>query len=223
MTDGTIKVDTDINLEHFSSKIMKRLVDEYDSIYGGSVDRAAPDIHFFTNSNKAWFTFHDSQNEVRVDITRLGGTRECLSGMEEFMIFIPWLQAIYTCRNYRGQGIQSEIIKKIIDISEDTGEIWGAVADPFKPKAGVLGINAKDCFRAFHKHGYRRPDDWDSQVVAQCQRFKKYGMQNYELLDYSLTKPFQHWVYIPSTAKPDHRKIVESNLKVSEVIVSASG
>ena len=204
--------DVDIVDEKIHSLIMKELVKEFTSVCD---EKMNGDIHFFNKDNSTFFTFHDSQMEMYADVSKISEAER--KEMEEFVICTPWIMCMYTARHRRGQGNQRRIMERIIEISEETGECFHGVADPFRLNGGVLGYDVRDSFMSFIEHGHRRPDNWCELVKKQINRLKSYGFRNFELPDYSLTKPFQHFCYVPESANKDHKKIIQTLMKESPV------
>ena len=210
-TGEKFQKDKDIKDENISSEIMKILVNEFTSV----CDAGSDDIHFLNEDNSTFFTFHDSRLDMKADVSKISEQER--EEMSEFMIVTPWLMAIHTARHRRGQGKQKQIIERLIEISEETRECFHVVAEPFKLNGGTLGYDARDDLLSLINHHYRKPDDWCEQVKAQINRFRSYGFVNFELPEYSLTKSFQHYLYCPKSAKPDHKKIIQTLMKESPV------
>lgn len=132
--------------------------------------------------------------------------------MSNFFVYVPYLMCIYTCELQRGKGKQAEIFKKIIELSEATGEIFYTVADAFVLKKRKIDHDVRSPMVSFYEDGHKRPYDWCNLTRKQKNRFKSYGLQNFVLPSAEATEPWQHWIYIPSTASNDHKMIIRTLL-----------
>ena len=208
--------DPDLDTVNIQCPVMKQLTEEYTCMIPMSGEDWGGEIHYFTDKNRAFFSMHDNANCIYLNTDNVG--RDQVDS--EYVIQTPWIQAIFTARLHRGKGIQSGILKRIVELCELHGTAMGAVCDPFRLKGGVLGLDCRDAFMSFTENGYTRQDGWCDLVKKQIKRFRDIGFQNYEMYEYSLTEAWQHYLYIPETAVGDYRKVLESNLK--ETIINCT-
>jgi hypothetical protein len=215
ITGRQYQPDKDVDVESLQSKILKELYKEFSSVFQKSEDSSWTDINFLNKDNSAFFTFHDSDNPLMADCTRL--TEQDKAEMNDFYLYVPWLMCLYVCELWRGKGRQKMIFNRIIELSEVTGEPFYAVADPFVLCKRKISNDIRPEFLSFHEHGHKRPDNWCEMVEKQVGRFQSYGLQNFVLPSAELTEPFQHWIYIPTTASNDHKKIIATLLLDSPI------
>ena len=215
VTGRRYQPDKDVPVEKLQSKILKELYKEFSSVFQKSEDSYGTDINFLNKDNSAFFTFHDSDNPLMADCTRL--TEEDKVGMTDFYLYVPWLMCLYVAELWRGEGRQKMIFSRIIELSEVTGEPFYAVADPFVLCKRKISHDVRPDFVSFYEHGHKRPKNWCDLVKKQIRRFQSYGLQNFVLPSADLTEPFQHYVYVPSTASNDHKKIIATLLQDSPI------
>jgi hypothetical protein len=207
--------DEGVPVDKLQSKILKELYKEFSSVFQRSKDSYGTDINFLNKDNSAFFTFHDSDNPLMADCTKL--SEEDKAEMNDFYLYVPWLMCVYVCELWRGEGRQKMIFNRIIELSEVTGEPFYAVADPFVLNKRRISHDVRPAFVSFYEHGHKRSKDWCQLVEKQVDRFKSYGMKNFVLPTAELTEPFQHWIYIPSTASEDHKKVIATLLQDSPI------
>ena len=215
VTGRRYQPDKDVPVENLQSKILKELYREFSSVFQRSEDSYGIDINFLNKDDSAFFTFHDSDNPLMADCTKL--SEEDKAEMNDFYVYVPWLMCVYVCDLRRGEGKQKMIFNRIIELSEVTGEVWYAVADPYELNQRAISHDVRQPMVSFHDHGHKRPDNWCDLVKKQIKRFQSYGMKNFVLPTAELTEPFQHYVYIPSTASDDHKKIIATYLQDSPI------
>ena len=209
------QADKDVPIDKLQSQILKELYKEFTSCYEGDEDSYGTEINFLNKDNSAFFVFHDSDLPLYADCTRL--SEEDKATMSDFFVYVPWLMCIYVCELWRGEGRQKRIFNRIIELSEETGEPFYAVADPFVLKKRASSHDVRPPMISFYEHGHERPDNWCDLVKKQINRFQSYGMKNFVLPTASQTEPFQHYVYVPSTVSNDHKKIIATFIQDSPI------
>ena len=192
--------DEDINVSKIFSMNLKILCFKYESLFFGSEENQYDSsVHFFDDRQRYFFSFTDAVCNLPGDPSAL--TKEEREEVDEdFYVFAPILQAIYCLKDWRGYGLQKEIIESLKEVSEETGECIVAVADPYIINDSCYEYNIKHALYYFMTNGYRRPDNWRDLVIRQCDSFLSYGFENFVLPNAEITKPFQQFVYLPASA-----------------------
>jgi hypothetical protein len=215
VTGRRYQPDENVCVEDLHSKILKELYSEYSSVFHREEGDTVGEINFLNKDDSLFFSFHDSENPLFADVTKL--TNDDRESMSEFFLYVPWLMCVYTAEVFRGQGKQKMIFNRIIELSEQTGESFYAVADPFVLNRRNISSDVRSGFESFYRYGHKRPDNWCELVKKQIDRFQKYGLQNFVLHNAELTEPFQHYIYCPSTASEDHKKVIATLLQDSPI------
>ena len=217
MTDPKeIQIDEDIDIGRLFSDNLKLLCCKYDSIFVGSHDNV-DDIYFFDKSKRFFFTFTDGITSVYANM--LNVTDEERMNTEGDLAFMsPILRAVYVLKGHRGKGLQSKLLQDLNSISEETGEPYIAIADPFKIKNSRYENCIKEAWRLFMTEGYERPHTWKKDVEIQCVQFGKNNLQRFVLDSYELTKPFQHYIYIPESANNGIKLTIKSIQRANNIV-----
>jgi hypothetical protein len=200
--------DPDVDIDNHTSEIQRRLFAEFSSV--AAVDDTPDEIHYLTKDNAAWFTFHDSK-PMYADAIKL--TKQDRQAMTEFVVNVPWLMCLYVAELKREEGHQERIFDIIKAHSEATAEPFYAVADPYDLNRRTLSFDVRSEFLSFWEDGHKRPESWCDLTRKQIERFKSYGLQNFALPNSGHTEISQQWIYVPTTAKPDDKKIISTLLQ----------
>jgi GNAT superfamily N-acetyltransferase len=203
-----INQDEDVDLSRIESPILKMLYFQYDSIFSGDHDNN-DDIHFFDREGRYFFTFTDACCRVYADMNKLDES-ERASVSTNLSFAAPVLRAIYVLKDFRSRGLQKELLDSIKELSEESGESFIAIADPFKIKNCPYEHTAKEAFSKLIHNGYTRPADWLTSVFRQCRRFRAAGLRNFVFRDARITRPFQHFIYLPESASRGDKIAVRS-------------
>lgn len=200
--------DPDVEIGNQTSAIQKKLFAEFSSV--PARDDKPNEINYLTKDNACWFTFHDSK-PMYADATKLA--QDDRESMSEFVVHVPWLMCVYVSELQREAGHQKKLFDIIKTYSETTGEPFYAVADPFVLNRRRFSLDVRSEFLSFYEFGHKRPEDWCDLTRKQINRFRSYGLQNFALPNSEHTAISQQWIYIPTTAKPDHTKIINTLLQ----------
>ena len=217
--DDSIDPDEDIDVSEIDSPILKILCFQYKSIFSG--DDNDFDIHFFDKQKRFFFTFTDSIVEIKGDITSVN-RKDIKVNNGGFAFYAPILRAVYVCKSHRKYGLMSSLFNSLNDVSEETGQPYVSIADPFVLVDSPYEHSANEAFLKFMKTGHRRPDNWNVEVFKQCKRFEGYGLQNFVLPEYEYTQPFQHYIYVPDSAM-DNNKLAIKSLQANPDLFIPSG
>lgn len=202
--------DEDINVSKIFSMNLKILCFQYESLFFGSEETQYDNsVHFLDKRKRYFFSFTDSVCNIPGNPAVLSKEERANIG-EDFYVFAPILQAIYCLKDWRGYGLQKEIIESLKEVSDETGECIVAVADPYVINDSVYESNIKNALFRFMTNGYRRPYNWKDLVLRQCDSFLGYGFENFVLPNAQITKPFQQFVYLPETAPADTKLAIRS-------------
>ncbi len=201
-------IDNDIDIGRIMSDNLKVLCCKYDSLFFGDHDNV-DDIHFIDKKRRFFFSFSDAITPIYADCRYLNEEDRSGEG-NEYAFMSPILRCVYVLKGYRGMGIQKEIFESINEVSEETSEPYIAIADPFKITKSVYENCPKRALYNFLMNGYERPSTWENDVKIQCAKFGKYNLQRFVLPEYELTKPFQHYIYVPHTANKGIKLAVRS-------------
>lgn len=212
-----IDPDEDINVSEIFSMNLKILCFQYESLFFGDSDnQVETSIQFFDERGRYFFSFTDSVCHIPGAVHNL--TPEERGRVDlDFTVFAPILQAVYCLKDWRGYGLQKELFQSLKEVSDETGECFVAISDPYVIVDSCYENNIKEaCFR-FLSNGYVRPTYWKEAVIRQCDKFLEYGLENFPLPDAVFTKPFQHFIYIPDSA-PDGTKLAIKSLQKDKSI-----
>jgi len=217
MTDQQeIQIDEDIDISRISSDNLKVLCCKYNSIFIGSHDNV-DDIHFFDKSKRFFFTFTDGIASVYANMLNVTD-EERMNVNGDLAFMSPILRSVYVLKSYRRKGLQSKLLQELNSISEQTGEPYIAIADPFKIKNSRYEHCIEEAWRLFLTEGYERPHTWKKDVEIQCGQFGKNKLKRFVLDEYEITKPFQHFIYVPNSANDGIKLAVKSIQRANNIV-----
>lgn len=206
------KVDPDIDVGRIKSCIVRAMIGQYDCY---TEDSRSDEIFFVDPYKKFFFSMLDSLCEFKLDLAdyidedKREIDKEYLS-IPCTVVELPVFRVIYTVRHHRGKGIQRTILEEIKGVADECGESFAIFADPFKISGAGRELNASEALVKFLQNGYEPTDNWIDDLYKQRKRFLELGFINAKCVEATLTKPFQHFVYISKQARPEERKLLES-------------
>ena len=211
-----VVIDEDIDIERLFSGSLKILCCRYDSLFVGSHDNV-DDIYFFDKQNRYFFTFTDAFTSIYAS-TEFMSDKEREGCKGDFAFMSPILRAVYVCKDYRGMGLQKEIVESINEVAEEAAEPYLAVADIFKLSGSRWERNAKIAWHSFMMDGYERDVGWREKTLKQCRSFEGYGLERFVLPEYSLTESWQHYIYLPESCSNGVKLTVKTIQRKNKII-----
>ena len=205
-----VNPDEDLDVSKIFSMNLKILCFQYENMFFGTDETQHENsVHFFDERKRYFFSFTDAVCNIPGEPAYLTKEERSLVD-EDFYVFAPILQAIYCLKDWRGYGLQKEIIDSLKDVSDETGEPIVAVADPFIINKSCYENNVQHALYRLMVNGYRRPSNWRESVIKQCDKFLDYGFENFVLPNAVITKPFQQFIYLPESAPAGTKLAIRS-------------
>ncbi len=201
-----VKVDPDINRSKIECPIIQVLLDRYDSFCAENSEDSW-DIYFYFR--EGFFTFSQCLNPIYPDMTKVSWDD---FDTEEMVLMPTILRCVWTCQDFRGRGIQNQLIEELKEISEQTNHSFCAYAFPFEINGCRYTASGRDALSKFLTNDYRKSRNYEVDLQKQIARFKKLGFQNIEM-DGHDTKPEARFIYVPSTASKDEKRTIQSRLR----------
>ena len=206
------KVDPDINVGRIRSRIVHNMIGRYDCF---TEDSRSEEIFFLDPYKKFFFAMLDSVCEFKLDLAdyideETGELDEEYFSTGRTDVVLPVFRVIYTVPHHRGKGVQRRILEEIKGVADECGESFAIFADPFKISGIGSELNASEALVKFAQNGYEPTDNWMDDLCKQRKRFLELGFINAKCADATLTRPYQHFVFISKTARPEEQQLLES-------------
>ncbi len=192
---GVSFVTNDVDLEDYGSELVKHIAGYRRHTSFGEAD---DELGLYFHDRKSFFHFDGLGIALYPDLEK--------TDKEVEAIYCSCLRSVYVIQMFRKSGIQQQILKEVVDASEATGEPFYAVASPFVIKRSRYETSGEDALYKFMSQGIENPKEYDALAKVQSKRFEAAGMFNITLPYYELTKPFQHWLYIPSNCSEKEKE-----------------
>ena len=125
--------------------------------------------------------------------------------------FLPYIRMIWVAKHQRGKGLQRTILDEMKDISDDVGESFAIVADPFLLTGNGPEVTAYDAIRKLLENDICPTDNYQWDLVKQRERFIGAGFDNVEFGNAQISEPYQHFVYVSKKESPSNKCIFEEN------------
>ena len=190
------EISDDIDINRIKSKFISEMVGLYDT-YLMSDDPL--DLVLVDPYSKFFLVVTDL---AIMFISKSNGNNYC---------FLPYVRMIHCVRHQRGKGIQRRILEEMKDISDDVGESFAIVADPFELTGNGPEVTAYDAIRKLFENDIGPTDKYIWDLVKQRERFIGAGFDNVEFGNARLTEPYQHFVYVSKKETPRNKPIFEEN------------
>lgn len=200
-----VNVDPDIDRENIISPTIRSLLDEYTSVI--PADKNQECIHFFPDEY-SFLTLHDANTAFPACYEDM----EWYKCLDETLLFVPVVKALYVCEIWRRRGRQTSILDKITSIADGHNEVLLAFSSPFVLKREYKAKTGWEAFKTFQNDGENKGPDFDTQLVKQKERLRKSGFINVGFEWHELTTHGDAWVYMPSGVSNNTRKIIESRI-----------
>jgi hypothetical protein len=199
---ASVRLDKDVNINFLESKLIKYFLTRYDSL----VSNTDSDVIYFLYDEFLLFSLQDS-----LPLPPNPADKELIQTLDEELIFIPTVKAVYCCRDGRGQGRQEKLFEVINKAAEELKEGYYCFTGPFE----LNQRKATDSSRAlvtWFSDGDYKPDDYSNRYKKQRSRLLSYGLSNatYEFAE--ITPEDGQLIYIPKSLEKDVEKVYKSRI-----------
>jgi len=125
--------------------------------------------------------------------------------------FLPYVRAIYVLRHHRRNGLQGRILEEMKDLSDDVGQSFSIVADPFDLTGVGREVTAHEAIRKFYTNDICPTEDYTNDLIKQRDRFLGAGLWNVRFDNAQITEPYQHFVYPSRKENEDNLCLFKEN------------
>tara|TARA_Y100000361_G_C11159406_1_gene346214 strand:+ start:107 stop:739 length:633 start_codon:yes stop_codon:yes gene_type:complete len=190
------EISDDIDIHRIKSTFLSELVGTYDTYLWGEEPL---DIVLVDPYSKFFFVVSDL---AILFSSEFDSDKYC---------FLPYVRMIWVARHQRSRGLQRRILEEMKEVSDDVGQSFAVVADPFELTGTGREVTAYDGIRKLFENDISPTQNYMWDLVKQRERFINAGLYNVKFGNAQISEPYQHFVYVSKRETEENISILKEN------------